>query len=67
MEYRRRRSRDLQQIVGVFRSRGRAAVVDGDRVAVLVRNHRSLSGGVREVHFDVHHVRTLTEAYTAGF
>jgi hypothetical protein len=65
--YQHRGLRDLQHIVGVFRERGRAAVMDGDAVAVLVPQHRRLSTGVREVHYDVRRVRTLTEAYTAAF
>ncbi len=63
----RRRSRDLAQILTVCRDRGRAAVLDGDAVAVLVRRRRDLPNGAREVHYDVRRVRTLTEAYTASF
>lgn len=63
----RRSPRDLEQILTVCRNRGRAAVLDGDAVAVLVRHRRNLPGGAREVHYDVRRVRTLTEAYTASF
>lgn len=59
--------RGLEQVLEVCRSRGRAAVLDGDAVAVLVRRRRPLQEGAREVHYDVRRVRTMTEAYTASF
>ncbi len=62
-----RGSRDLASILSVCHNRGRAAVLDGDAVAVLVRRRRMLPNGAREVHYDVRRVRTLTEACTASF
>ena len=68
MDYQRRRSaRDLEQILDVCRSRGQNAVLDGDSVAVFVRRRRALAEGGREVHYDIRHIKTITEAYTAAY
>jgi hypothetical protein len=60
-------SRDLQKILDVFQARGVSAVIDGDTVAVLTVRKQQAADGVRHINYDVHRVRTLTQAYTAAY
>ena len=63
----KRPSRDLQKILGIVRSRGVPAVIDGDAVAVFTVRKQEVADGLRHVHYDVRRLRTLTEAYTAVY
>lgn len=55
-------TRELKQIANLMNSRGIAAVIDGDAVAVL-RPRTLQSAGLSHVRYEVERVWTLTQAY----